>query len=501
MGVDIRRDSFSAADHRLFQRRLHEQLSQLDEVLKRPGFGAGARSLGAELELYLIDAEGRPLAISEQVVRAAATPAITPEMGRFDIELSTPPVTMEGTPFSHMRDAMRANARKISALAARYGGRAVPISILPTLRLSDFHSRTITDLPRYRALARGMCSARKQPFEIAIDGDDSLRVQSYDVVAMEAANTAFQMHVSTRPDEFANLFNAALLLTAPILAAAANSPTFLGKRLWHETRVALFKQAGDDRPPGPDGDLALPPRVNFGNGWVREGAYELFLESVALHSPLLPECSHDEVHSEIPLLHELRLHHGTVWTWNRPVYDPEGGGNLRIELRALPAGPTYDDMLANAAFLVGCMLALQKQMPQLTHAMPFTLAKRNFYLAAQHGLQAELMWPSLQGGAPSMQSARQILLFMLDTARTGLVEAGVDPLEADYFLGVLEARVRSGQTGAVWQRKVLAKLEKQGVEPQDALRQLLEHYVMGVRSQRPVHAWPIEQAQLEVDHV
>jgi hypothetical protein len=315
---------------------------------------------------------------------------------------------------------------------------------------------------------------------------------------MKAANSAFQMHVSVRPDEFKDLFNAALLLSAPVLAAAANSATFLGKRLWHETRVALFKQAGDDRPPGPDQDMALPPRVNFGNSWVREGAHELFLESVALHQPLIFECGPVEdvgalrAAGKLPSLSELRLHHGTVWAWNRPVYDPHNRGNLRIELRALPAGPTYDDMLANASFLVGAMLALRDRMSAVTQALPFALAKDNFYAAAREGLEAQLAWPSEDGGAPQRLSAREILLSLLPEAHAGLRAAGVDNEERERFLGIFEARVRSGQTAAVWQRAVLARLRERGVPDQEALRMMLERYVRGFRSQRPVHAWSLD---------
>src|SRR6185436_7692817 len=204
----------------------------------------------------------------------------------------------------------------IRDIAARYDARVVPIGILPTLRVEDFNADAITAEPRYQALARGMLESRGGAFNIAIEGEDRLHFASRDAVAMEGANTAFQVHLSTTPEEFATLFNAAMLLAGPVLAAAANSPTFLGKKLWHETRVALFKQAGDDRPPEPDADLGLPPRVNFGNGWVHEGAHELFMESVALHEPLLPECGEAEdalsaaLSGKVPRLRELRLHHG-----------------------------------------------------------------------------------------------------------------------------------------------------------------------------------------------
>jgi gamma-glutamyl:cysteine ligase YbdK (ATP-grasp superfamily) len=498
VGADIQREQFTDGDRQRFLERLDEQLRALSRVLARPDFGLGEAKIGAELELCIVDRDGRPLAISEQIVRAARTPEITPEMGKFDIELSTPPVALGGEPFTTLREHMQTTVRKIRALAEQRGGRVVPISILPTLRREDFHPDAITNLPRYRALARGLAHARRGPFEISIEGEEAVHFASEDAVAMEAANTAFQLHVGTTPGEFRAMFNAAMLLSGPVLAAAANSPTFLGKRLWHETRVALFKQAGDDRPPSADGDTQLPPRVNFGNGWVRDGAHELFMESVALHSPLLPDCCEDEdalalaEAGSLPRLHELRMHHGTVWSWNRPVYDPSQGGNLRIELRALPAGPSYDDMLANGAFLIGAMFALKARMDDIVARLPFALAKRNFYCAAQHGLDAELAWPSEDGAAPKMLRADALLLELAPEARRGLLEAGAAATEVERYIGLFEQRVRSGQTGAVWQRKVLAGLARRGVVGERAMRALLERYIENFGSQRPVHLWELE---------
>jgi hypothetical protein len=509
VGAEIQTEHFTEADHERFKQRLDEHLRALELVLARRGpaaLGSPTRTLGAELELCLVDANGRAYAISEKLVAEANTPAITPEMGAFDIELSTPPVTLAGRPFSALRESMQSTVLQIRALAKKHGGRVVPISILPTLRAEDFSINAITDQPRYRALARGMRAARGGAFDIAIEGDDKLAFSSHDAVSMEAANTAFQVHLSTQPDEFASLFNAAMLLSGPVLAAAANSPTFLGKRLWDETRVALFKQAGDDRPAGPDGDIVLPPRVNFGNSWVRDGAYELFMESVALHPPLLPECSAEEDawtlanEGKLPKLCELRLHHGTVWNWNRPVYDPENGGSLRIELRALPAGPSYDDMLANAAFLIGTMLGLKERMPELTAALPFALAKQNFFQAAQYGLEAKLAWPSSEASAPTHYTARELLLMLLPIARDGLLSAGVDSEESGRFLDVFEQRVTSGQTGAVWQRAALANLQANGHRGYDALSMLLDRYIAGFYSQRPVHAWTLDPTT-ESSHV
>jgi hypothetical protein len=162
--------------------------------------------------------------------------------------------------------------------------------------------------------------------------------------------------------------------------------------------VALFKQAVDDRDATARSSRRLS-RVAFGTGWVQGGPLELLEESVRLHEPLLPVLGPEQPlarveDGRVPALDELRLHQGTVWRWNRAIYDPAGGGHLRIELRALPSGPTVTDMLANAAFLLGLTLALAGDAATLVRRFAFQQAHHNFYRAAQFGLGAELAWPT-----------------------------------------------------------------------------------------------------------
>lgn len=495
MGIEIEQRHFSPADYARFKQRLRENLQELERVLARPGFGAGPTTLGAELELFLIDASGRPLPASDAVIAATGSAAVTPEMGAFDIELSTPPVSLRGRPFSALRESMADTLAQIARGAASLGATAVPISVLPTFRREDFHPGTITDRPRYRALAEGLKKLRAAPFHVCIDGEDPLELETDDP-AMEAANTAFQVHLRVLPGAFAQHFNAAMMWTAPVLAAAANSPTFLGHRLWHETRVALFKQAGDDRPPPAGDDWRKPARIGLGNGWVRDGAFELFSESVALHEPLLPVCADPsagaaEREGDVPELAELRLHHGTVWNWNRPVYDPADGGHLRIELRAMPAGPSLDDMLAGAALLIGGVLALAPEIDRLLPAFPFELAERNFYHAARQGLSAELFWPFAPGAPPERMDAGTLIARLLPAARDALVRAEVLEDEADYFLGIIEQRVRTGITGAQWQLRTLQALRERGQQGEAGLRAMLAHYRDGWQSGLPVHRWPL----------
>ena len=219
-------------------------------------------------------------------------------------------------------------------------------------------------------------------------------------------------------------YNAVQLATAPVLAVSGNSPTFLGHRLWEETRIAVFKQLVDDRPG--HGPRRRPARTTLGTGWLRGGPLELFTESIRLHQPLLPVLSGPGpvvgTGEQAPPLDELRLHQGTVWRWNRAIYDPAWGGHLRIEMRALPAGPTMIDMLANAAFLVGLSLWLAAQDQQWTYALPFERADHSFYRAAQYGLSAQLSWPAGHRDQMRTVPAAKLMAELVPAARQGCLK-------------------------------------------------------------------------------
>jgi hypothetical protein len=235
--------------------------------------------------------------------------------------------------------------------------------------------------------------------------------------------------------------------------------------------------------------------VAFGTDWLRTSILDLFEESVRHHEPLLPICGDQDpllalADGGVPRLDELRLHQGTVWRWNRAIYDSGFGGHLRIEMRPLPAGPTLTDMLANAAFLLGLTLALAPDAGTWTRRLLFARAHANFYDAARLGLEAELEWPAGDGGSERVGAA-ELVRRLLPEARRGLVEAEVDPAEADRLLGVLGERVDAGQTGAVWQRRTLAALEQKAGRD-EALPELLERYLELQAGGAPVHTWPVE---------
>ncbi len=380
-----------------------ECLEALRQVLARPGFGVGPRTIGAELELFLVDAAGFPLPVNRQVLGQTMDPRMTVELDRFNLEVNLRPAPLAGRPFTAMRAEFESALTEVRRAAATLGARVAVTGILPTLREVDLGSGAMTGLPRYRALSAAIRRRRQEPFHVVIGGEDPLTLE-WDDVTLEGANTSLQYHLRVDPADFARMYNAAQLATAPVLAVSGNSPFLLGRRLWDETRVALFRQAVDDRGEAPS-EAPRHGRVTFGHGWARQGPLELFAESVALHAPLLPvlgpESPLERVASGgLPRLDELRLHQGTVWSWNRAIYDPSAGGHVRIELRALPAGPTVVDMLANGALLLGLTLGLSDEVESLLPGLPFTCARGNFLRAAKEGLDAVLLWPERRAPSP-----------------------------------------------------------------------------------------------------
>lgn len=493
MGLEISRDSFDPADYLAFSEKLAANLRALSQLLDRPGFGTGPATVGAELELHLVDAHGRPMPINRAVLADTLDGRVTLEVDRFNLEINSRPCLLAGHPFRALEAELSEALGEVHRAARSHGARVATIGILPTLEESDLQSGALTELHRYRALSASIRRLRQGPTTIRITGLEELEVAAEDVT-MEGANTSLQLHLRVAPRDFARTYNAAQLATGVALAVSGNSPFFLGKRLWQETRIALFRQAIDERTDPRDDDWR-PARVSFGHGWARSGARELFEEAVALHEPLLPVVGPEDAESmlregRVPALEELRLHQGTVWRWNRPVYDHAEGGHLRIELRALPSGPTVSDMTANAAYLVGLTLGLAPDMDEHAVRMTFGQARRNFYEAARHGLDAELLWPERRGPSPRRERAQDLALDLLPLARRGLLDAGVDGAEIADKLAVIEARIRSGRTGARWQSECYDALRLAHPSP-EALKRMLEAYLTLSREGRPVHEWPL----------
>jgi gamma-glutamyl:cysteine ligase YbdK (ATP-grasp superfamily) len=494
MGLSIDRDQFDEVEFTRFGQRLTQSLKALEHLVEQPGFGEGPLTIGAELELSIINSQGQAYPINRALLNCLHDDQLQLELDRFNLEYNLSPVVLAGHPFSHLRAQLANAIDSLEQCAHGLGGRIVPIGILPTLCAEELDSPVMSDLSRYRALSAGLRRLRDGPFCIHINGPEPLTVACSDVT-LEGAATSFQIHLRVNPQDFARVYNAAQLVTPVVLALSANSPIFLQHRLWEETRVALFKQSIDSRNIQ-EGDWHPPARVSFGHGWVRRGAYELFAEAVALHPPLLPVMSTEEPmecvrRGQLPQLEELRLHQGTVWSWNRAIYDASADGHVRVEFRALPSGPTPIDMAANAAFLVGLTLGMRHQIEKILHQFPFEYAHRNFYRSAEFGMEAMFVWPIEAAHGLREISVCALAKELLPVAERGLEDCGVEKEEIHTMLNVIRARMEARMNGARWQIHRMEQYERQGDARPTALTRMLEDYLQASQTGAPISQWSL----------
>ena len=484
MGQSLELKDFTNKDHRKFSKRLNVQLEQLREQIKKPSFSSSFFSLGAELEVYLVDEKFEPACINEQILELANNSCFTPEINRYNLELNLTPVNSKGvSPFALMEQEMRQLLDELHGYALDMGSRVIPVGILPTLKKCHLTEKFMTDQARYHALKRGLCGEGHKNYRINIDGKDPLVLEGKGI-SVEGANTSFQVHLRVPADRFADYFNGVQLTAPLLLALSANSPLVIGHRLWQESRIALFKQSIDFRDHG-DLHWRQPARVSFGQGWVRKEAWELFAENVALYEPLIPVL-YDEADSSS--LSELRLHHGTVWSWNRAVYAPGEDGHLRIEFRSLPAGPTVLDMLANGVFAIGLTLGFADVMDHYTARLPFRFAEYNFYRGAQQGLEAKLVWPNRERGCLEERSILDIIEEFLPIAREGLKKLESNKEDIDRLWKIVEERFEKQITGARWQ---IHRFEyyRQKCSVEESCYRMLGDYQNNMMTDQPVVSW------------
>lgn len=444
------RDCRDEATRRRATVALLDDIRALEEILQRGLVEKGARRIGAEQELFLVDRAMRPAPVATSVLPKLSALPFTTELARFNLEANLPPVFLGKGALFGLEESLRFLIAAADRAAGEVNCRTVLTGILPTLAISDLRVENLSPNPRYRALNDTLASFRGEPFHVRIDGLDRFE-HSHDNVLFEACNTSFQLHLQVEADRFAELYNLAQAISAPLLAAATNSPVLLGHRLWRETRIALFEHATDART---DAERARrqPPRVRFGDRWVESSIVEIFRED-ATRFPVVVAAPESEdpfgalKAGQAPKLRALTAHNGTIWRWNRGCYGvTEGVPHLRIENRVLPSGPTVVDEVANAALFYGLMVALPAAYGRIDGRMSFDDAKRNFFTAARDGLLAQLSWVD----GKTMPAHALLLEELIPHARRGLASAGLEPDEIARYLDILEARVRTKSTGADW---------------------------------------------------
>jgi hypothetical protein len=491
VGEEVRRTTYDRTHRQEYRRKVRLCLDVLETMLAQSKFDSGRPLTGMEIECNLVDANYQPAMSNRDVLDAIADPAYQKELGAYNIEFNVPPRPLPGHTGLDLEAEVRASLNDAEARAssrAGPGAHIVMIGILPTLMPEHLSDNWMSESTRYAALNASIFNARGEDIPINIDGPEPLSWRAA-TIAAESACTSMQLHLQVAPDDFGANWNAAQVLAGPQLALGANSPYFFGHQLWSETRIELFMQSTDTRTEELK-TQGVRPRVWFGERWIGS-VLDLFKENIRYFPSLLPEVSDEDPVAElaagrIPQLSELRLHNGTVYRWNRPVYDVvDGRPHLRLENRVLPAGPTVIDMLANSAFYYGMLRSLSEEEVPLWDRMSFAAAQDNFLAAARSGMHTRLHWPGLGEVSPQ----ELVLRTLLPIAHEGLRRWGVAAEVRDRFLGVIEGRAKTGRNGASWQVSAVRALESRGMTRPAALAEMLRRYCEHMHANEPVHTW------------
>lgn len=468
MGIEVSQDHFSKNDFSKFQQQLNLETDYLLALLSLNRFSNQAPVAGFELEGCLVDSAVQPVPLNPQFLERVDHAMFTAELAKFNIELNTTPQALTGQAFQQFEDEIQRLISDAQCAAKALETQVLFTGILPTLRPEHFCLENMSEMKRYRALNKQILKTRQgQPLRFDLQGHEALHMQNNSVM-LESAATSMQLHLQAPIKHAHHYYNASILASAAITAVSCNSPYLFDNELWHETRIPIFEQSVNL------GDNA-PQRVTFGSGYINNIA-ECFIENREIYPVILPMLQDEPIEK----FAHLNLHNGTIWRWNRPLvgFDSDGTPHIRIEHRVMPAGPTTVDMIANAAFFYGLTQYFATYLQQYEIPIPFQQAKDNFYTAARHGLSANIQWDN-----QSISVQKLILSDFIPFAKQGLQQLQIDQNTIDHYLAIIQTRVKSGQTGAVWQ---MDHVHQQTC----SMQQLTQDYFQLQKAANPVHTWP-----------
>lgn len=486
----------SKEENQNFITALLRDLHSLKYMLENDWFEKDTNRIGAEQEMVFVDQYYKPLPVAPEILKALQHHEwLTSELSKFNLEINLSPQVFEKDGLRKMENELLENLATVQKELDKQDAHIVLTGILPTLRKLDLHMKNLFPSRRYRTLIAAINAQRasRQPYELRLRGIDELIVR-HDSPLLEACNTSFQVHLQVTPEEYREYYNIAQLLTGPSLALSANSPLLFGRRLWHETRIALFQQSIDTRTIR-EYMRELSPRVILGNHWMNRSIIELFQEDIARFRVLIGMDGIQDSwamvqEGKVPKLSALQLHNGTVYRWNRPCYGISDNGmpHLRIENRVMPSGPSVIDEMANTAFWLGAMIGIKKNYGDIRSRIEFVDVRDNFSKAARYGIDSTFNWfDDQKKNVPDL--LKEILIPL---AREGLQSKNTDPEDIDRYLGVISERTEKHMTGARWMLRSYTQM-RSGTEKEIAQTMLTSAMVRHQNTHQPVHTWPIPQ--------
>lgn len=495
MGIKTVRKIDSVESRKSYNEHLLADIRALETMCREGLIEENKVRIGAEQELCLVDSGWYPAPVAMQLLKAGNNERFTTEITRYNLEINLDPMPLTKDCFKVLYHKLRADLEEIERLGNALDVRVVLTGILPSIDLDHLREEYMAPVPRYYALNNLMKELRGREFDLHMKGIDEVSLK-HDSVLFEGCNTSFQAHLQVGANDFVNSYNWAQMIAGPVLSICTNSPLLLGKELWDETRIALFTQSIDTRA---SSFLLneMEARVSFGDRWVTGTPADLFRHEVLRFRSLLTsdfDRFSDEMLAggEIPKLKALALHNGTIYRWNRACYGvTEGKPHLRIENRYIPAGPTVLDEVANMAFWVGLMRGRPAAYDDLHLKYDFRDVKGNFLIAARYGMASRFHW-----GDQLIAADKLLTETLLPMAYRGLVDSGVNRDDADYFLGIIENRIRH-QDASRWMRKSFRNLRTH-MKKTDACRAITAAIYTYQQRGLPVSEWRVVREDVDI---
>lgn len=490
-------------DMQKFVKSLLKDVQALEYMLENDWFEKGITRIGAEQEMVMVhNRTQNPACIAmEALDDMKEHDWVETELAKFNLETNLTPRELKSDCFSQMDEENTHNLEIIQQHLDKFDTSYLLTGILPTLRKYHLDLDNLTPKKRYRALMDSMSEQLVgSSFELRLVGIDELHLK-HDSPMLEACNTSFQVHLQVEPNDFVKMYNIAQAITAPIMAIAANSPLVFGKRLWHESRIAMFQQALDTRTTH-EHMRERSPRVSFGKQWLDQSILEIYKEDISRFKVLLSsDVEEDSMQlikeGKVPKLRSLQVHNSTVYRWNRPCYgiSENGKPHLRIENRVLPSGPTVLDEMANAMFWLGTMIGMSNEVDDVREKMSFEDARDNFGKAAKFGIDTKFTWFNDK----KVNCCDLVLNELLPIAKKGLQSRGVDQTDIDKYLGVIEQRALLHMNGARWILRSYTELIKD-YRVDEALSIVTSYMVKNQKANIPVHLWQMPNAKDLVEY-
>jgi CBS domain-containing protein len=486
-----------------FVKSLLDDVRSFEHMLENDWFENDITRIGAEQEMVMVHLNNyKPACVAmEALDKLKEYEWVGTELAKFNLETNLTPRTFTGSCFSDMHNENSERLNIIQAVLKEMGVSLVLTGILPTLRKYHLTMDYLTPKQRYYALMEAINQQLQGAnFELRLDGLDELYLK-HDSPLLEACNTSFQVHLQVASHDFVHKYNIAQAITAPVMAIAANSPIVFGKRLWHESRIALFQQSLDTRASN-EHMRERSPRVTFGKAWLKDSILEIYKEDISRFRVLLSSDVEEDslaliAQNKVPNLRSLQVHNSTVYRWNRPCYgiSENGQPHLRIECRVIPSGPTVADEIANSCFWLGLMEGMALNVKDVRKKMSFDDVNDNFLKAAKFGIDSKFTWFKDK----KISAIELISKELVPMAIEGLKSKNIDNADITKYMDIISERAEKHMNGARWMLRSFTSL-KEKTTVDEALSILTATMIENQISGKEVHNWEDADENLIKDY-